>query len=246
MARAPDSQNARGRFPETQWSDVLGARDANTFQGKESLAKLCSDYWYPIYATLRCRGYSPEDAEDLAQDFFYRLLEKDVLTRADPDRGRFRAFLLACLNNFLHNKWDERQALRRGAGSATVSIDAMQAENRYRAQPTCDLTPDKVFDQSWALSLLERVREQLHAEFEASGSGDLFTALEGYLPAGRLGGSYSQVAIRWSMNESAVRMMVSRLRRRFGEKLRSEIAHTVATTNEIDDEVQYLCDCLSR
>ena len=163
-----------GHFPTTHWSRVIAAGDPDTPEGREALAALCNAYWYPIYAYIRRRGHTPEQAQDLTQDFFAYVLERDLLAKADPDRGRFRSFLRAVFARHLANQRDRANARKRGGGRPALSIDACDAEGRYAREPAHELTPERIFDRSWALTLLGRVFDQLRREYDDAGrAGDL-------------------------------------------------------------------------
>ncbi len=227
---------ARG-FATTRWSVVLAAGGA-TPAADEALAVLCSAYWYPLYAFVRRQGRSEHDAQDLTQEFFARLLAKDWLGGVERERGRFRSWLLAALKHFLANEWDRASALKRGGGAAVVSLDALTAEQRYALEPADPASAEKLFDRCWALELLDRVLTRLRGEFEAAGKARIFEELK----AGIVGDSapYAEIAARLGASESAVKAAAHRLRLRYRELLRAEIAETVALSGEIDDELDQL------
>jgi RNA polymerase sigma-70 factor (ECF subfamily) len=241
-----DSSGRCPQFATTRWSVVLAAGAPHGPAAREALADLCRGYWYPLYAFLRRRGHPSADAQDLTQGFFARLLEKDALRRAEPGRGRFRSFLLASLKNFVANEHDRNEALKRGGGREVLSLsfDFAAAENRYRLDPADEHTPEADFDRRWALALLERVRSELRREWTAAGKAAVFDRLERHLTGERADVSYREQAESLGMTEGAVKTAVHRLRRRFREVLRAEIAETVATEDEIDDEVRALFDAL--
>jgi RNA polymerase sigma-70 factor (ECF subfamily) len=238
---APDS-----RFRTTHWSVVLAARDQHSPQAQQALAELCRTYWYPLYAYIRRRGNTPPDAEDLTQGFFERLLAKDYLGDITPGRGRFRSFLLTALKHFLANEWDRAQTRKRGGREVIVSLDDQDAEQRYRFEPVEDVTPETLFEQRWALTVLEHVLARLRAEFVAGEKAGLFDQLKGFLSADQPDCSYAEIAARLGMQPGTVRVAVHRLRRRYGELLRAEIAETVHDPGAVEDEVRHLIAALAR
>lgn len=244
MPSVPDRTGlAPGRLSEfatTHWSTVLTASEMDSPEGTAALASLCQAYWYPLYAFVRRRGYHPEEAQDLTQEFFARLLEKKYLQTADRQKGRFRTFLLAALGHFLDNHWDSAHRVKRGGRVIFVSFEELQAEQRYALEPSHELTPERFFDRRWALTVLEGVHQRLRNEYVATGKTDEFGALQVFLSGEKGRGSYAQVAGPLEMSEGAVKVAVHRLRRRYGELLRAEIGQTVATLEEIDEEIRYL------
>jgi RNA polymerase sigma-70 factor (ECF subfamily) len=205
---------------------------------------LCRTYWYPLYASVRRRGHSPEDAQDLTQAFFAHLLEKQTLALADRERGLFRTFLLTALKNFLHKEWEKARAEKRGGLHSFISLDAQDAEGRYRAEPVNDLSPDRLYDKRWATTLLDQVMARLREEFGVGKRQALFDALSQHLWGERDGASHKELAARFGLTESNVGATIHRLRARYRELLRAEIAHTVATPAEVDDELRYLAGIL--
>jgi RNA polymerase sigma-70 factor (ECF subfamily) len=239
MASHPHSDQPGG-FPTTQWSRVISAGDPDAALAKESLAELCNAYWYPLYAYIRRRGYDPEKAKDLTQDFFARALEKGLFGQADPARGRFRSFLRKVCADFLANCYDWEHALKRGGGRTVLPIDAVGAEGQYARELADGLTPERIFDRSWALTLLGRVLDQLSREYDEAGKAATFEALRGELAGDTEVSSYAVVAARLGTTDGAARVAAHRLRRRYGELLRREIAATVADPAQIDDEIRDL------
>jgi RNA polymerase sigma factor (sigma-70 family) len=239
MASQPPS-DPPARFPTTQWSRVISAGDPDAPQAKESLAELCRSYWYPLYAYIRRRGYDPDQAKDLTQDFFARILEKGLFAEADPDRGRFRSFLRTVCAHFLANQRDWEQARKRGGGRTILPIDASLAEGQYTRELADSLTPERIFDRSWALTLLGLVLDQLGREYDEAGKKATFEVLRGMLAGDTEESSYAAVGARLGMTEGAARVAAHRLRRRYGELLRREIAATLANPDEIDDEIRDL------
>ena len=236
----PTERPSPGRFPSTHWSRVIAAGDPDAPSSRESLSALCTAYWYPLYAYVRRRGYTPEQAEDLTQDFFAYLLERDLIAKANPGRGRFRSFLRGVFARYLADDRDRVNALKRGGGRPTFSIDALEAENRYTREPAYEVTPERLFDRSWALTLLSRVFDQLGREYDDSGRSATFEELRVILTHGPQFVPYGMIAGRLGINEGAVRVAVHRLRRRYGALLRCEIAATVDDPAEIDDEIRTL------
>lgn len=234
-----------GQFLTTHWSVVLAAADTSSPQAPQALATLCQAYWYPLYAFVRRQGHSPHDAQDLTQAFFARLLEKGYLKDVDRQRGRFRSFLLASLKHFLANQWDRARALKRGGGQQVISLDERDAESRYALEPKDEQSADRLYERRWALLLLERVLGRLKQEFVSAGKAGLFEALKGVLSAGSGALPYAEVAARLGTSEAAVKVAVHRLRRRYRELLRAEIAQTVASPAEVEDEIRYLFAVLS-
>jgi RNA polymerase sigma-70 factor (ECF subfamily) len=218
---------------------VLAAGRSESPESRAALASLCELYWYPLYAFVRRQGHAAHDAEDLTQGFFASLLDRDALGELNPERGKFRAFLLACLKHFLANERDRERALKRGGGKTIVSLDAASAEQRWRLEPADELTPDDIFLRGWALTLLERTLSELRSEFEASGRGELFDHLKVYL-TGEATVSQADVAAKFGMTHDAVKAAVYRLRDRFRRRLREAIADTVAEPDAIEDEMREL------
>lgn len=231
-------------FPTTSWSLVLAAKQGPAEVSREALEKLCEGYWYPVYAYIRSRGNSPDDARDLTQEFFFRLLDKDYLAAIDTPRGRFRWFLQGAIKNFLANEYDARQAQKRGGGRVIQSLDAERAEQAYRLEPADQLTPEKIFDRRWGLLLLNRVMDRMSQEHEKSGRSDHFARLKQYLVGDDDAISYRDAAQALGATEGAVKVAVHRLRRRFAEVLRAEIAETVVDAGEIDGELMFLMGAL--
>lgn len=208
------------------------------------MAELCRVYWYPLYAYIRRRGYDTHQSEDLTQAFFLQLLDKNYLADVDRRRGKFRAFLLASLKHFLANEWDRSQAQKRGGQQVIIPLDALDAETRYRLEPSHDMTPEKLFERQWALTVLERVLARLQAEFAAEGKQAAFDGLKPFLTGSRHTGGHAQAAAELGMTPGAVKVAVHRLRRRYRKILWDEIAQTVADPEEIDDEIRHLLACL--
>jgi RNA polymerase sigma factor (sigma-70 family) len=240
MSQTPSGPTPPRQFPTTRWSRVIAAGDPDAPQARESLAALCDAYWYPLYAYIRRRGHDPERARDLTQDFFVRVLERGLLAEADPARGRFRSFLRTVCVHYLANRHDWENAKIRGGGRASLSIDAVDAEGRYSRELADEMSPDRIFDRSWALTLLERVLGQLRREYDEAGKAATFEALEGGLAGGPEDVSYATIAARLGTTAGAARVAAHRLRRRYGELLRREIASTIDDPAEVDDEIRDL------
>ena len=229
-----------GLFVTTHWSVVLAARDGESQAADEALTRLCSMYWYPLYAFVRRRGYNPHDAEDLTQEFFSRLLHKHYLKVVDLRKGRFRTFLLTALENFLCYEWRRAHAQKRGGGFRFVSLDDPDAEQRYSQEPASRESPEKVFERNCALALLEQAMQRLRTEFESEGKGDRFERLKGFLTADETQAPYAELARQLETSEAALKMSVSRMRKRYGELLRDTVAQTVANPEQAEDELRSL------
>jgi RNA polymerase sigma factor (sigma-70 family) len=233
-------------FVTTHWSVVLSAGRSDTPRARHALERLCETYWYPLYAYVRRRGYSPEDAQDLTQEFFARLLKSDRVRTADQQKGRFRSFLLAGMNNFLADEWDKSRAQKRGGGMQTVPLQFATAESRYGSEPIDRAAPEQTFERRWALTLLEDVLKRLGEEHEREGKAVLFAALNPCLVGDRTSLPYVELAQRMRMTESGIKSAVHRMRRRYRQLLREEIANTVASRAEVDDELRFLFTVLAR
>lgn len=245
MAGAPDADDGRprGRFATTRWSLVIDAArgpgvDPESPPGR-ALAALCEAYWEPLYTFARRSGLGPEDARDRTQSFFARVLEAGTLAEADPDRGRFRSFLLASFRHFLANEWDREHARKRGGGRRRLSLDFDAGESRLGIEPADAETPERAFERRWALTLLDRALGRLRDRYEADGRAEWFAALAPAL-AGDRSVSYAELADRLGSTEGAVKVAVHRMRERCREALRLEIAETVADPTEVDDELRQL------
>lgn len=232
-------------FATTRWSLIVAARGEDSSAAHQALARLCEAYWYPLYAYIRRRGHAPDEAQDLTQEFFARLLEQDFLGSADPARGRFRAFLLAACKHFLANERDRACAQKRGGGRAMASLDLDNAEGRYGREPAHELTPDRLFERRWALTLLDRALGRLREECTAKGKGETFDRLRVFLAGDRGAPSHGQVAGELGMTAGAVKVAVHRLRQRYRELLREEIGQTVEGPDQIDEEVRELFAALA-
>ncbi|HMC88053.1 MAG TPA: sigma-70 family RNA polymerase sigma factor [Gemmataceae bacterium] len=227
-------------FATTHWSLVLAAGDRDAPQAEEALASLCASYWYPLYAYVRRQGSPPEQAEDLTQEFFARLLEKQFLRDVHPEKGKFRAYLMACFRHFLANERDRPRAQKRGGGKTVLSLNFPDAETRYRLEPAHELTPERLYERQWALALLEQVLNRLRDEAVSTGHGKLFDALKIFLTGETPSVSYEQVAASLGLSVGAVKVAVHRQRHRYRELLREEIGRIVGDASEIDEEIQAL------
>jgi RNA polymerase sigma-70 factor (ECF subfamily) len=227
-------------FATTHWSVVLTAGRTDTTRAQDALAKLCSTYWYPLYAYVRRRGYSAHDAQDLTQAFFAQLLERQSLASADPNRGRFRSFMLGVMNHFLANEWTRAQAQKRGGGAKLLPLQFDTAETRYGHEPADNTTPEQSYERRWAMSLLEEVLRRLATEYKQDGRAELFAELNPCLVGERATQPYAELATRLGVNEGTVKSAVHRMRQRYRQLLREEIAHTVAVPGEVDAELHHL------
>jgi RNA polymerase sigma-70 factor (ECF subfamily) len=241
-----DSLSPEARqFNTTHWSVVLSAGRSESTRAQESLAQLCKVYWYPLYAFVRRQGYGPDDAKDLTQEFFARLISKKYLDDVDRSKGKFRSFLLASLKHFLANEWDKAQAQKRGGGQVFIPLDAHSAETRYRLEPSHEMTAEKIYERRWALTILEEVLKYLREEYVREGKVKLFEELKDVLAGASDSASYAEIAGKIGMTEGAVKVAVHRMRHRYRALLRAEIANTVENPAEIDDELRHLFEVLS-
>lgn len=229
-----------GQFPPTLWSVVLLAGKGPSPQSQPALAKLCHTYWYPVYAFLRRQGKSPHDAQDLTQAFFIHLLDHQRLTQVQPEKGRFRSFLLAALKNFLSDQRDKMRAQRRGSGIEVISLDAETAEQRYAFEPVDRLDPERIYERRWAMTLLDRVLVRLENEFVVAGKADRFKYLSTLLVGEPDSESYAAVGKRLGMTEGAVKVAVLRLRQRYRELFRVEVEDTVVNQAELEEEMRHV------
>lgn len=249
-----DSENSSNgnlendRFATTHWSLVVAASNRQHADGEEALAVLCETYWYPLYAYVRRRGFNPVDAQDLAQGFFAALLEKNYLNDADQDRGRFRSFLITALKRYVAKYLEHNHAKKRGGDLKKISLDFEAGESHYRIEPSHDTTPEKIFERRWALTVLDNALKKLREDYEDTDRALLFDSLKVFL-TGEKGRTHRQVANELNLTEGATRAAVHRLRAKYRELIRAEIAQTVADPEDIDDELRSLqaalCDDLS-
>jgi len=235
------------RFPTTRWSLVVAAGDPQRKDSRSALVSLCENYWYPLYAYLRRRGHAPDEAQDLTQEFFMRVLGGRYLDKADPEKGRFRSFILTSLKFFAADEQDRQRAQKRGGG-AVVSFEFSSGESgeeRYQREPGHDETPDRIFERRWALSMLERVMERLRDEFVQHGRPENFERMKVFL-LGPSEAPYAAVAGEMNTSEGALKVAIHRLRKRYRELFRQEIADTVADPAEVESELRYLAAVLTR
>jgi RNA polymerase sigma factor (sigma-70 family) len=219
---------------------VRTAGGKDTASARQALAKLCQTYWYPLYAYVRRRGFSPPDAEDLTQEFFARFLEHDWVANADREKGRFRSFLLSAMNHFLANEWDKARAQKRGGGATLLPLEFNTAETRFSREPADNVTPEQQFERHWALTLLTTVTTKLQAEYEQNGNKELFAALNPCLVGDRTSQPYEELARKLEMTEGAVKSAVHRLRQRYRQLLREEIAQTITEPGGVEEELRHL------
>jgi RNA polymerase sigma-70 factor (ECF subfamily) len=235
----------RSAFVTTQWSVVLAAKGGDTTRSRDALAGLCQTYWRPLYAYVRRTGHSAHDAQDLTQEFFARFLEKNSLNRADESRGRFRSFLLASLKHFLANEWEKARAQKRGGAQIPIPIDLASAETSCHWEPADSTTAEKIFERRWALTLLDAVLRRLREEYARDAKASQFEKLKSTLTEASRTVKYAEMAVRLRTTEGAVKVAVHRLRQRYREVLRAEIAETVATPAEVEDELRCLFAALA-
>jgi RNA polymerase sigma-70 factor (ECF subfamily) len=241
-----EGPNSPRAFATTHWSVVVAAGQAESEPARGALETLCRAYWYPIYVYVRRKGHGPDDAQDLTQEFFTQLINKHHLRLADRHKGKFRTFLLATLDYFLAREWNRAHRQKRGGQFVFISLDQQKPEERYRLEPADSDTTEKKFLREWALAVLKQTMEALERECEADGKGDFFREVGNLLSGEREGGAYARISQRLAMTEGAVRVGVHRLRQRYGELLRGEIAQTVGNPQEVDEEMRCLVQALSQ
>ena len=232
-------------FATTHWSVVLTAGQGESPRAAQALETLCRTYWYPLYGYVRRRGYEVLDAQDLTQDFFYRLLDRDWLAQVDRRKGRFRSFLLVAMNHFLANEWDRAKRVKRGGRVVFQAYEDDTYEERFQEDARRERSPEQLYEQRWALALLETVLRRLREEATVAGRSAQFDELKVFLTGEKRSVSYAELATRLATTEGALKMAVQRLRRRYGELLREEIANTVNDPNEVEDELRHLMAVLS-
>jgi RNA polymerase sigma-70 factor (ECF subfamily) len=237
---------AHSAFVTTHWSVVVTAARNDTTRARDALTKLCQTYWYPLYAYVRRRGFSLEDAQDLTQEFFARLLEKNWIAGADPDKGRFRSYLLTAMKRFLSDEWDKARAQKRGGGVPTLPLQFDTAETRYGHEPTDSVTPEQSFERRWVLTLLDEVLKRLQLEYQQEEKADLFAQLNPCLIGDRTSQPYAELAKKLGVTEGTVKAWAHRLRQRYRQLLREEIAQTVSNPGEVDEELRHLFAVLAR
>jgi len=246
MTNSPTMHTLPGssEFPTTRWTLVIAAGDPKRRDARPALVSLCNSYWYPLYAYLRRRGYPADRAQDLTQDFFLRMLEGRYLDRADPEKGRFRSFLLTSLKFFVADEEDRQRASKRGGGMV-VSLEFSSGEEWYQREPAHDETPERIFERRWAVAVLDRVVERLRNEFVQHGRLEHFERLKVFL-LGRSAAPYAALAVEMKTSEGALKVAIFRLRERYRELFRQEIADTVADPAEVESELRFLADVLAR
>lgn len=227
-------------FKETQWNMVLAAKNPADPNSDQALAVLCEQYQYPIYAFVRRRGNSRHDAQDLTQEFFYRLISKEFLRTVDREKGRFRTFLLTALQRFLCNEWEKSQAQKRGGGALMFTWDADAAEERYCQEPSHELTPEKLFERRWATTLIQSTMEDLKSEYERAGKGRLFEVLQAFVAGEGKDIGFAEAAAALGLTEGNARQMAHRMRLRYGELLRDGIRETVDSEEALEEELRNL------
>jgi len=234
----------RSEFPTTRWTLVIAAADPQRKEARSALVSLCESYWYPLYAYVRRRGYPADQAQDLTQEFFIRVLEGRYLDRADPEKGRFRAFLLTSLKFFLADESDRVRAQKRGGGNV-LSLEIASGEERYQREPAHHETPERIFERRWALSVLDRVMDRLRAEFVQHGRPEHFERLKVFL-LGQSDAPYAALAREMNTSEGALKVAIHRLRKRYRDLFRQEIADTVADPNDVESELRFLAGVLGK
>jgi RNA polymerase sigma-70 factor (ECF subfamily) len=248
MSKAGTSGNSTSggdhEFAATRWSVVLAAGHRSSPDSRQALELLCAAYWYPLYTYVRRRVADVHQARDLTQEFFAVLLERNALEAADRERGRFRSFLLTSFKNFLADEWDKAKAQKRGGGRQAIPLDLESAESRYRLEPADELPPDRFFERQWALTLLAKVLDRLREEHVAKGKERQFDALKPLLAGEGEPGCYELAARTLGVSEGAAKVATHRMRRRYREILRAEIAETVSNPGEVDDEIRSLRSAL--
>jgi RNA polymerase sigma-70 factor (ECF subfamily) len=232
------------RFITTRWSVVLAAGRTSQPAAREAMSTLCGLYWHPLYAFIRRRGASKEEAEDMTQAFLAHVIEKESLRNVDPGRGRFRSFLLTSLKNFLSDQRSKEAALKRGGGVTPLSLDVEEAEGRYRLEPADESTPERIFERQWALTVIEQAMRRLRERYATSGKAAHFDEMKIFLSGEKRPVPHAEVAERLGITPLAVKVAVHRLRKRFRDTLRDEIAQTVATSEDIDTELRALYSAL--
>jgi RNA polymerase sigma-70 factor (ECF subfamily) len=234
-----------GQFTTTHWSVVLAAAETSSAEAGRALAALCQSYWYPLYAYVRRKGYVVEDAQDLTQEFFSRFLGRNYLGSIDRQKGKFRSFLLASLEHFLAKEWTRANRLKRGGGQTIIAWDGCDPEERYRLEPADNWSAERIYERRWAITVLEQAMTALAAEYTASGKQSLFENLKPFISGSDDDMSYPELSSRLQMSEGAVRVAVHRLRQRYGESVRTEIARIVNRPEDIEEELRHLFTALS-
>ncbi len=232
-------------FDTTQWSLVMAAGDGGSTTSRDALAALCQIYWYPLYAYAWRLTSNTHEAQDQTQEFFVQLLEKNIVAAADPARGRFRSFLLTSFKNFLANQWDKAQAKKRGGGRQTLTLDFAAASSRYALESSQSLSPQQLYEKQWVLNLLDEVLDRLRAECEANGKAEQFATLKEFIAGSPADKTHQQAARELGISDGAAKVAAHRLRKRYRDLLREEVARTVTAPDEIDDEIRFLFAALA-
>lgn len=245
MTDSDENKQQDMRFHTTRWSVVISANDTDSIVARNSLNTLCQTYWYPLYVYARCQGVASSDAEDIVQGFFEMFIRKGLLNSVDRDKGRFRSFLLACIKNYMRNEWQKAKTKKRGGGMHLVSIESGLAEDRFSAYADDKSCPDKLYERSWAMTLLNQVIKELQEDYERKGNGDVFQVLKDSLAERKGDVSRSSQAEALGISEEAVRVAVHRLRKRYQKFFRKAVADTVGHEEDVDAEMQALLRALS-
>ena len=239
-AQSDRSPTSVGVFATTHWSVVLNAGQDDSSQALLAIEKLARSYWYPLYAYVRRKGYDSHTAEDLTQEFFARVVNRDSFARVDRSKGRFRSWLLGAMNHFLAHEWEKARTQKRGGGAVMVPLDEAQANERYQRHLAVECAPEKLFDQQWAITILERAGTRLRAGYVADGRPEFYDCLKAFVSGEVAAPSYEEAALQLGLSESAVKSAIHRLRQHFQELVREEVAQTVCTPGDLDDELRYL------
>jgi RNA polymerase sigma factor (sigma-70 family) len=241
-----DARDGARWFATTHWSVVLAAREGDSPGASEALNDLCRAYWPPLYSYIRREGHDVAEAQDLTQEFFTRLVERDYLARLNHQRGKFRSFLLAFLKHFLSEQREKAQAQKRGGGQRFLSLDAGEGEEGYLAEPADELTPEQIFERRWVQTILQRALDRLTAEYSEMDRAALFEALKDFQPRHPGSLTYAEIGANLSTTEAAIKSAMQRMRQRHREILREEIAHTVGSAQEVEEEIRYMREVLNR
>jgi DNA-directed RNA polymerase specialized sigma24 family protein len=244
QSQTDDVPSAQSEFTATHWSMVLAAKDGSVAEAAAALDKLCRAYWYPLYAFLRREGRSPHDAEDLTQGFFVQLLQRNFLENVSADKGRFRSFMLAALKHFVCDVWDKGKAAKRGGGQILISLGDLNPEDLYLLEPDTTAPAEKIFEQRWAVTLLGQALARLREEFIATGKVAEFEQLKVFLSTPTTDGAYDIVASKLQLAADTVAVKVHRLRQRYGELIRAEVAQTVANSADVEEELRHLFEAV--
>jgi RNA polymerase sigma factor (sigma-70 family) len=239
-----DTAYTAAGFPPTEWRVIMTARARETAAGSAALGSLCSAYWRPLYTFIQRQGALPQEAEDLTQEFLYRFVERRGLDQVKPEAGKFRSYLLACLKHFLAHEREKAQAQRRGGGKTIIPL-CVDDEDQANLEPADLLTPDKVFEQCWAQAVVQRTRSALRHEYDSPARRVVFDALQDFLPGGHGSVSKAALAERLKVSVGAIDVAIHRLRQRFAALFREQVARTVSSPTEVDEEIQYLISVLA-